>query len=615
MSGIAGLAVKSGELTENRAEIQAFLLHIAETMAHRGPNGSGVWIGERAALANRALAVAEPMTEEQPLVRSSGGYVYAISCDGQIFNTAEVRRDLEAKGWKFSTALGAEVILVGYLQYGAQIVEHLSGNFAFAVADGREKALYLFRDRAGAKPLFYALHEEKMLFASELKGLFAAGICPQIDRQGLNEIFSLGPAKTPGCGVYKGIEEVMPGHWIKYSPEGIYQHRYWKLESAPHEETWDQTVEHTRFLLTDAIRSQMISDAPLCSFLSGGVDSSLVSAVCAQEMRKQGKQLTTYSFDFVDNSKNFKANAFQPSRDLPYVQQMVEYLDTDHHYLECGNEDMVECLYKAVDARDLPGMADVEGSLLYFCSKVSKSHTVAMTGECADEIFGGYPWFHKPEFLRNNAFPWSADAAPRQVLLKDELVEALEMEDYIRHRYEESVAKTPYLPGENEEERRRREIAWLNLQWFMQTLLDRMDRTGMYSGLEARVPFADHRLMEYLWNVPWEMKAKDGVVKGLLREAGRGLVPDEILFRRKSPYPKTYDPAYEKMLAQQLKEILLEGTAPVLRFLDQEKVLRFLGSPSDYGKPWYGQLMAGPQMIAYILQVNYWLQKYRVKIL
>jgi len=615
MCGIAGFAVRTGNLLERAPETEQRLRKMAQALSRRGPDNEGIWIGETVGLAHRRLSIVDLVTGNQPMVRASGGYEYAISHNGEIYNTAEVRCDLEAKGWKFSTSSDTEVILVGYLQYGAQIVEHLNGIFAFAIADGRERALYLFRDRAGIKPLFYTQTEKTILFASEPKGLFAAGVRPQIDQQGLNEIFSIGPAKTPGCGVFKDVKEVLPGHWLKFAPEGIYQHCYWKLESKPHEECWAQTVEHTRFLMIDAIRRQMVSDVPICTFLSGGVDSSLVSAVCAEELRRQGKQLTTYSFDFVDNGKYFQSNAFQPSRDLPYVQQMTAFLGSDHHYLECGNEDMVECLYKAVEARDLPGMADVDASILYFCSVVKDFHKVALTGECADEIFGGYPWFHKQEFLRDDAFPWSPSVQPRQTLLKEEWLEALGMEEYIRERYEESVKQTPYLPGETGEARRRREITWLNLRWFMQTLLDRMDRTSMYSGLEARVPFADHRIMEYLWNVPWEMKAKDGMVKGLLREAGRGLVPDEILFRRKSPYPKTYDPTYETMLAQQMRTLLDEGTAPILQFLDKEKALRFLSSPSDYGKPWFGQLMAGPQMIAYFLQINHWLEHYHVEIL
>ncbi len=514
MCGIAGFAaLRQGCGYLNAPEKHhARLRAMSASLQRRGPDESGLYLTDWAGLAHARLSIIDLERGKQPMVRSSGGCEFAISYNGELYNTAELRSELQAKGWKFQTHSDTEVILVGYMQYGAQIAEHLNGIFAFAIADGRENALCLFRDRMGVKPLFYARTPEEVLFASELKGLFAGGIQPKIDRQGLNEIFSIGPAKTPGCGVFAGVEEVLPGHWVRIRPEGVQQYQYWKLESRPHEDGWDKTVETTGFLVRDAIRRQMISDVPVCTFLSGGVDSSLVTAVCAQELKKQGKQLTTFSFDFVDNSRYFKANDFQPSRDRPYVEQMAAFLGTDHHFLECGNEDMIECLYKAVDAKDLPGMADVDASMLYFCSVVKGYNKVVLTGECADEIFGGYPWFHKAEFQKRDAFPWSPSAEPRKALLKDSLIGELDMDGYIRQRYEESVAQTPYLPGEDEEQRRRRQISWLNLRWFMQTLLDRMDRTSMYSGLEARVPFADHRIVEYLWNVPWEMKAKGGVV-------------------------------------------------------------------------------------------------------
>ena len=188
------------------------------------------------------------------------------------------------------------------------------------------------------------------------------------------------------------------------------------------------------------------------------------------------------------------------------------------------------------------------------------------------------------------------------------------MEEYVKNRYEASLAQVPALPGESPAEARRREISYLNLRWFMQTLLDRMDRASMHSGLKARVPFADYRIIEYLWNVPWEMKARDGIVKNLLRQAGRGQLPDEVLFRKKSPYPKTYDTAYEALLSARVREILEDSSSPVLPFIDKKKVLTFLASPSDYGKPWYGQLMAAPQMMAYLIQIDFWLRQYRPKL-
>lgn len=347
-------------------------------------------------------------------------------------------------------------------------------------------------------------------------------------------------------------------------------------------------------------------------FFVRGVDSSLVSSICAAELQKQGERLTTFSFDFAENQKNFKASDFQPSLDRPYVEKMAAYLDSEHHFLECDNGHQLSLLTESVRAHDLPAMADVDSSLLYFCSQVAKTHKVALTGECADEIFGGYPWFHKQEALQADTFPWAMDLEPRKQLLSEEFIQELQMEEYVKAAYEKSVSEVPKCMEDSREEARRREIFYLNLKWFMQTLLNRMDRTSRRCGLEARVPFADIRIVQYLWNIPWEMKAKDGVVKQLLREAGRGRLPQEVLLRRKSPYPKTYDPGYENQLKKMFGEMMADSGAPVMQFLDKKKLENFLKQPSDYGKPWYGQLMAGPQLLAYLFQINEWMKIYKI---
>lgn len=454
-----------------------------------------------------------------------------------------------------------------------------------------------------------------MVFSSELKGLFQyPGIEPVIDREGLGEVFGLGPAKTYGKGVFRGVLEVLPGHFLEYGKEGLKDQAYWKLEAKQHEDTPEQTVEKTSWLIHDAVKLQMLSDIPICTFLSGGVDSSLVTSICAKELHKEGKQLNTFSFDFRNNHQYFQANAFQPSEDRPWVDRMVEYADTHHTYLECENRNLISNLYQAVEARDLPCMADVESSMLYFCSKVVKENKVTLTGECADEIFGGYPWFHRKECFEADCFPWSMDMEPRKALLRDDILEKVDLEAYYKAAYQKTIDETPALDGEDPLEARRREISYLNLRWFMVTLLDRMDRTSMYSGLEARVPFADHRIVEYLYNVPWELKCFNGEAKGLLRAAGREDLPKEVLYRRKSPYPKTYDPNYERLLADELRQVMKQKEAPINQLIDLKKTERFLESPKDYGRPWYGQLMAGPQMIAYLLQINYWLEHYKIRL-
>ncbi len=616
MCGISGFYQPFYNYTEKMEYSKSILSRMAKTLRHRGPDDEGLWLSPHAGLSHARLSVIDLATGHQPMIRSREGKEYAIAYNGELYNTKELRNELIRLGYSFETTSDTEVILTSYLEYGPDFVSRLNGIFAFAIADPVKDALLLFRDRVGVKPLFYTKKEEELVFSSELKGLFSfPGISPVLDRQGLNEIFSLGPARTPGSGVFKDIHELLPGHFLTVSASGLSLHCYWRLESRPHTDSFEDTVEKTAFLVTDAVKRQMVSDVPICTFLSGGVDSSLVSAICARELKKEGATLTTFSFDFTDNDKYFKSNSFQPSQDRPYVDQMKEFLGSSHHYLECDSRIQADRLTDSVLAHDLPAMGDIDSSILHFCSMVKEHCKVALTGECADEIFGGYPWFHREACLKAHTFPWTMDLSARQVLLKDSFIQALDMEDYVKNAYEASIASTPRLDGENGTEARRREIAWLNLNWFMQTLLNRMDRASMYSGLEARVPFADHRIIEYLWNVPWEMKAAGRVPKGLLRKAAEGLLPREILYRPKSPYPKTYDTRYEALLSQHVKELLHDSASPVMEFLDKEKTETFLSNPSDYGKPWYGQLMAGPQLLAYILQIDFWLRTYHIQIL
>ena len=615
MCGIAGFMNPKENYHRQAEQWKPVLESMNKVQNHRGPDDQGIYLDEMCGLAHVRLSIIDLKNGHQPMMRKKDQKDCAIIFNGEIYNMLSLKKDLEAKGAKFQTTSDTEVILVGYMRYGATFVEKLNGIFSIAIWDGALGKLYLFRDRLGVKPLFYTMQGDTMIFSSELKGLFQyPGIEPVIDREGLGEVFGLGPAKSYGKGVFRGISEVLPGHLIEYGKDGWKDHTYWKLEAKLHEDSVEETIEKTSWLIHDAVRMQMLSDIPICTFLSGGVDSSLVTSICAQALEEEGKQLDTFSFDFQNNHQYFQANAFQPSEDRPWVEQMTEYARTRHTFLECGNMDLISHLYKAVEARDLPCMADVESSMLYFCSLVAKTHKVTLTGECADEIFGGYPWFHKKECFEADNFPWSMDMEPRKILLRDDVLKKVDLESYSRAAYQKTIEETPELYGEDPTEARRREISYLNLRWFMVTLLDRMDRTSMYSGLEARVPFADHRIVEYLYNVPWEIKCLNGEAKGLLRAAGKNDLPDAVLYRRKSPYPKTYDPNYERMLSDELRRVMKEKEAPVNQLIDQKKVEKFLESPKDYGKPWYGQLMAGPQMIAYLLQINYWMEHYQIRL-
>ena len=455
------------------------------------------------------------------------------------------------------------------------------------------------------------------VFASELKALFEyPGLEPKLGREGLREVLGIGPARTAGVGVFDGVEELLPASQLVLEPEGTRTRTYWKLVSRPHGDGYETTVERVRELLTGAIRRQLVSDVPLCTFLSGGLDSSIITAVAAQTYTQEGRPpLETYSFDYVGNQKFFHASAFQPGDDAPYAKLMAEAFHTRHRVLECDIPSLANLLEEAMAARDLPGMADVDSSLLYFCRQVAQDHVVALSGECADEVFGGYPWFEREDMLSADIFPWCPDLSPRRQVVDAGVWRDLEVEDYVQARYRQSLAACPRLEGEKPGEARRREVGWLSIQWFMACLLERKDRMSMASGLEVRVPFCDHHLVEYVWNIPWCMKAMNGQRKQVLRDAAWGLLPEAVRTRPKSPYPKTHDPLYEQLVRAKLARVLDDPNAPIRPLVD-EKALRegLMTSAGDYGRPWYGQLMAGPQMMAYLVQLNAWMERFHLSI-
>jgi len=609
MCGIAGFYQTNIDFTKE-SRWQNRLNSMKDSLVHRGINGEGTVLYPHAGLAHTRLSIIDLEGGQQPMTKRLGAYGCTIVYNGEIYNTDTLRETLSLYPLTWETSSDTEVILNGYLAMGPDFVKLLNGIFAFVIYDERKNSLLLARDPLGVKPLFFQKTEEAFVFGSEQKALFAWGIRPETDRESFCEVLGLGPARTPGHGVFKDMKELLPGHMLLMNERTCRKIEYFALQGEEHTDSYEDTLEKVTWLLTDSVRRQMVSDVPICTFLSGGLDSSLVSALCQKSLKKEGKILNTFSFDFVDNKKNFQPNAFQSSLDRPYVDIMVKAIGSNHMYLECDNQTQADYLYKAVDARDLPCMADVESSLLYFCSQVADHCKVALTGECADEIFGGYPWFHKEEMWQQNLFPWSADLEPRTSLLRADFLESLDLPAYVQRAYDNTLAKTPGFAGDNPIELRRREISWLNIRWFMATLLNRMDRTSMYSGLEARVPFADCRLLQYVYNIPWEMKCRNGQTKSLLVEAGKDVLPYEISHRKKSPYPKTYDTGYERLLGERLLERIHDTGSPLRSMIDVGKVEAFISGSFNYGKPWYGQLMAGPQMLAYLLQIDYWMRTY-----
>jgi len=586
---------------------------LLETMTRRGPDGLGKFVDGDCCLLHSRLAIIDPAGGAQPMTVQMGEKGYTIVYNGELYNTQSIRSRLLALGHRFLTQSDTEVLLHAYVQWGENCLAELNGIFAFALWEHHSKRLFLARDRIGVKPLFYSLYRDGILFASEIKTILAyPSMEAKLDAQGVAEVLLLGPGRKPGSGVFRGICELEPG-WYGFYERGKWQsRRYWYLQDKTHEESFEETAEHVRYLLTDAIKRQMVSDVPIGCFLSGGLDSSLIAAVCAKELRDRGEVLPTFSLDYENNRKFFVPGKFQPNTDSDFIPIMEDALQVEPHRTVLTPEDLTGALEEATVARDLPGMADVDFSLLAFCKDIRKRVKVALSGECADEIFGGYPWYRDPEVQARSGFPWAQNTARRASFLSRDLRSQIDPEDFVHQTYEDTIRMCHILPGTLPGERRMKEMVNLNHRWFMQTLLDRKDRMSMYCGLEVRVPFCDYRIAEYMYAVPWSYKDHNGYEKGLLRHAMRGILPEEILWRKKSPYPKTHDPRYEEMVSGMLRQVLRDPSAPIFQMVDPEALTALLTEETPW--PWYGQLMKRPQTIAYMLQVNYWLEHYKISI-
>jgi asparagine synthase (glutamine-hydrolysing) len=543
---------------------------------------------------------------------------YTICYNGELYNTEDIRKELLKKGYTFRGHSDTEVLLASYMEWKEECVHHLNGIYAFAVWDSADEKLFIARDRLGVKPLFFYENNGNFLFASEIKALLAnPEVDALLDQEGLQEIMALGPSRSPGSGVFKGIEELRPAHALSFNRDGLKIWRYWNVKSHPHEDSFEETVEKVRELLIDAVTRQLVSDVPLCTFLSGGLDSSAITAIAARTFEKEGKgHLHTYSIDYEGNSEYFQQSEFQPNADAYWIHLMKESFQTIHHECIMTQEELVSYLQEAVEVRDLPGMADVDSSLLWFCRQINKDFVVSLSGECADEIFGGYPWFYRPEELAREGFPWIRSLDERIKLLRNDWQKKLNIKEYALRQYEKTIEETPVLDGEPETERKRRELFYLNMIWFMTTLLDRKDRMSMGASLEVRVPFADHRLVEYVWNIPWEWKRYGDREKGLLRKSLEDLLPKEVVYRKKSPYPKTHHPKYTKLVKEQLENVLAMKDSILHELFDGNALNKLVETDgASFQRPWYGQLMTGPQLLAYLWQIHIWFEKYRINII
>jgi len=613
MCGISGW-VDFEHPIRNEAET---LNKMVNTLAKRGPDETNIWLNTHVGFGHKRLIVVDPEGGRQPMTKQKEGYDYTICYNGELYNTEDIRKILHTKGYSFRGHSDTEVLLTAYIEWAEECVNYLNGIYAFAIWDCKREQLFIGRDRLGVKPLFFTEHKKGFIFASELKAILAhPEIKTEIDQDGLAEIFGAGPSRAPGSGIFRGMKELRPAHALTFSKNGLKIWRYWNVKSEEHKETVEETTEKVRYLVTDAVTRQLVSDVPLCTFLSGGLDSSIITAIAAKAFEEQGKgQLHTYSIDYEGNDHYFASNEFQPEADVRFIQMIIDEFKTKHDNKTIFQEQLVNDLLEATHVRDFPGMADVDSSLLWFCKEIKKDFVVSLSGECADEIFGGYPWFHRKQDLERPGFPWMRSVDERQSLLKSHWQEKLMLNEYNMEQYRQAIAETPKLEGESLADARRRELFYINMTWFMTTLLDRKDRMSMGASLEVRVPFADHRLVEYVWNIPWEMKMVGGREKGILRKAFEGILPEEVLYRKKNPYPKTHNPAYTLAIQKWMGTILQDKSSALHEFFQKERLEMIVESGGNsLQEPWFGQLMTGPQLLAYLVQLHTWFKDYNINI-
>lgn len=589
------------------------ILHgMKRTLTPRGPDAEGTYFDEDAALVHRRLIVIDPEGGKQPMHSPDRNTI--IIYNGELYNTPDLRTELMSRGHEFVGHSDTEVLLHAYLEWKTDAFSRLNGIFAFAIWEKRERRLTLCRDRLGVKPLFFAPIRNGLTFGSTIDTVLChPEIEPALDEDGLRTLLLLGPARPPESGVFRQIKSLLPGHFAVLTPEAFTDHTYWKLEAHEHEDGLPTTIERTHTLICDAARRQLVSDVPLACFLSGGLDSSILSMLAAKDYAARGETLHTWSVDYRDNDKYFTKSIFQPNSDDSYIDQMVDFLGTHHHRVVLEPEALCAALLPATDARALPGMADVDSSLLLFCAAVKRGGTtVCLSGECADELFGGYPWYHREEILFEDTFPWSRSVDLRLGLLTPDAVR--NGEEFVRQHYRDTCDRAPKLSSDDKKAARMREMFVLNLDWFMATLLDRKDRMSMYSGLEVRVPFCDHRIVEYAYNMPWDFKSLEGREKGIVRRAFANELPKEIVYRKKSPYPKTFHPVYTRLCADYVRRIFEDNTSVAASLFDRNAVQKLMQRPESLAEPWFGQLMRTPQIFAYIIQLDRWFRHYHVKI-
>ena len=611
MCGFCGY-VNNKKIIDN----DSIIMKMTEKIKKNKTNTLNAFIDKETALGHTRLSIMDEKKDYQPMIKDINNNRYVIVYNGKIYNGEDLRNNLISKGYDFSTTCDTEIILYSFIEFGKECVNMLNGNFAFVIYDKQNDYIFLARDRLGVKPLFYTIsNKNTFVFSSEIKSILEhPEIKAVIDKYSLMEMFGLGPAHTPGKTFFKDIFEIEAGFIATYSKkDGLKKEKYWDLKTKECNDNEKQAIEQIHYLVTDATKKQLVSDVGICSMLSGGLDSSVLTKIAHDYIT----DITTFSIDFKDNDKNFTANSYQMTKDSDYVKIMQKYLNSNHKTIKIDNTELFSLLEDAVISRDMPGMADIDTSMLAFCKYINENgFKICLSGECSDEIFAGYPWYYKEHLITSKGFPFALSENLRVSFVKSNLFNNNELKDYIYSSKQNTLKNVEFLNKNDKYENRFRETNYLTIKWFMNTLIERTDRMSTSNSLEVRIPFADHRIFEYVYNLPAKMKLglhdnKIPIEKYLLRKAFENELPEDIVYRKKSPFPKTYDPIYLNLVENKLKEILYNKDSKINNLINTDFVKEMLNLHGEnMTENLFGQLMTYPQTLAYLVQINMWLDIY-----
>lgn len=600
MSGIALWYDRIGDLRERRGVIE----NMSCTMCIKGSDQKSDYTDKQISLIHAGPCKNNAEGKSPPVSHKCSTGTLFIVYAGELYNALDIRRDLLKDGVEIQCTDDAEIVLNAYAHWGPEALSRFNGMFAFAVWNKTDGSIFLARDRLGLKPLYYSRYSGGFTAASKIRTILETkAVKPIIDETSLNEIFMLGPARTPGSAIYRDIRELPPAHYLIFKNEKITIYPYWKLEAKEHGETLGETIDHTLFLIKDAVSGQLASEAAPAVFLSGGLDSSLLAKIAADDYKKNGKgALSTYSWEYTDNDPLFGNLISGLSADHLFTDMMRTYIQSDHHCAQISSMELADALVDSTYARGTPGMGDIDASLYLLCREAGKTVSSALSGDGADEIFGGYFWYHNRDILFDNTFPWSRSTVLRHAILRDSLLK--DGDDYVENAYRQTIRTADMLTDELPLEKRMREMFLLNINWFLQTALIRADTMGTHSGIEIRMPFCDHRIVEYAYNIPWKFKALDGLEKGLVRKAAEPLLPDEIVWRKKMMRSGSKNPAYFEIVCAHVRELLSERNNPLCSMLNKDKIAWIMEHPHSIALPWYSPLMQAPQIMAYLIQID-----------